>query len=279
MALESSNPFTEISISCTCKNITGSVEVPTSALPLPIYFCHCYTCRHQSGLLAVSTICLPEGSKDLKVQGEPKAYLSSEGRTRAGCGECGSSMYEVTSRPPSAPSRYFLCTGALTKAEGIVEGGQHIFVGETKDRGLSVWLPKLKAWEGWHDSSKEINQEDPLSSLIGPIPPAKATEKLHCRCHCGGVEFNITPPNESSKLRALGSSKNEKDSDLWWLKENETKYTASFCACNACRQGYGSDLSSWSYIPRVNIEQMDGNHFDISMGKLKQHEISKGYYR
>ena len=279
MALELSKSFTEINITCACKSITGSVQVPSSALPLPIWFCHCNICRRKSGLLAITTIGLPKGSKELEVQGKPKAYSTSKDMTRFGCGECGTSMYEIASEPPSYTYTSYLCTGALTQVKGIVKGGQHIFVGDTKDRGLSVWLPQFKAWEEWSGRSKEVDQGNPLSSPAGPLPAAKPTEKLHCRCQCGGVEFNITPPNEESSKLRVGSSSKEKDSKAWWLMENGTKYCASFCACNSCRLGFGSDLSSWSYIPRANIEQMNGKSFDISMGKLKQHEISKGNYR
>ena len=276
MAGESSDSFTEINITCTCKNVTGTVEVPSSHLPLPIWFCHCGACRHQSGLLAITGFWVPQGSKELKIKGNPKAYATSKKRTMYGCGECGSSLYEVSTALPEFTCPYYFHSGALTKAEGIVKGGApHIFVGDTKDGGLSVWFPQYKAWEHWHDRSKEIDLEAPLSASTGPTPAAKAPAKLHCRCHCGGVEFNITPPNESSRLGIPSSD----DSKCWWLQENGTKYSASFCACNACRSGFGSDLSSWSYIPRGNIEQMDGQPFDISMGKLKQHEISKGYYR
>ena len=277
MAHELSNSFTEINITCACKSITGSVQVPSSTLPLMISVCHCNTCRHQSGLLAISVIGLPKGSKELKVQGKPKAYSSSKYMTRFGCGECGTSMYEVASEPPSYTWTSYLCTGVLTQVQGIVEGGQHIFVGDTKDGGLSVWLPQFKAWEEWPRSSKELDPRDPFSSPAGALPAAKPMEKLRCRCQCGGVEFNITPPNEESSKS--GSSSEEKDSKAWWLMEKGKKYCASFCACNSCRLGFGSDLSSWSYIPRGNIEQMDGKPFDISMGKLKQYEISKGNYR
>ena len=286
MALGVSDSFTSLGFRCACHELTGSIQVPTKALPLPIELCHCNICRSVSGVLCVTLIYVPAESRNFELQGTSHSYKTSKDLVRHFCGRCGTSVYNTRLTNTNAST---LCTGALDKVEDIVKVGQSVFVEDTKDGGLSSWLPSIKTWEEQNDKSKEILPDSQPSSSNSSNQVVKSGDKLHCRCHCRGVTFNVTPPTEkSSDLSApLSDSilpyfqeapKNYQE-NKWWLRANRTKYHANVCACNACRLGCGYDLQPWAFIPKINIQQADGKPLDFGMGTLKQYEISRGRYR
>ena len=127
--------FTEVKLSCACHQITASMEVPTSALPLKLVLCHCDTCRHVSGVLCCAVPRLPEDAKPLQVRGKAEVYHTSEDLARCFCGVCGVCGTHVYEDSP-VPSRIDLCSGTLERADGIVELDSHIFVADMKDGGL-----------------------------------------------------------------------------------------------------------------------------------------------
>ena len=280
-----SSSLTSVNLSCLCGQLRVVVKLPKSALPLPMYICHCDTCRHVSGLLCITPAAIPEES-ELHVDGEVRKYQTSTELLRCFCGVCGSSVFEDSPKP----SRRGICTGALDEAEGIVQIAAHNFVAHSGDGGAREWLRDIPSWEEWEHTSRLIPSDETFTtSAVVPRPAFSATDKLHCECHCGGVQFDITRPNEmSSKLHSpwpdmlmpyYENSSANLDDVKWWLRANGTKYTAGVCACNSCRKGTGYDITTFAFIPKVNIQQTDGSPLDFSRGSLKQYESSKGVYR
>lgn len=276
---------TTLEISCACRQISGSVCVPSSALPLPVNLCHCNTCRHSTGLLCASTVPLPKNSSSLQVHGKLMGYKSSTYKTRYFCEQCGASIYEMTTNPDVAS----ICTGILRRSDNIMELKRHEYVADTKDEGLSVWLRDPAAGEDQPHKSERI----PHTSTVLPVlPETGSTEsgpKLPGYCHCGGVQFRITRPDRlSTELSSpwpdllvpyhSGSSENIGDVE-WWLRQDGTKYLAGTCACNSCRLASGYDIQVWAFVPKTNIVQANGQLLDFSMGTLRRFQSSEGIYR
>lgn len=274
---------TTLHFSCACHRVTGSVQVPSSAIPLPMALCHCNTCRHISGSLCVSAIYVPVGSC-LDIKGSPSGYGKTT-ITRYFCGNCGCFVYNE-----NADSKQItICTGVLEKPEGLVELQEHIFVADTKDGGLSNWLPNAVIWQGKKDDSEQIKNEVEAQTLNSVPSSPKRSSTLRGHCYCGGVEFYITEPDESLVQESIpwpdviiphySNSSQKNENAQWWLCKNKTKYLAGTCACNSCRLGLGHDIQTWAFIPHLNVFQSNGQIFELSAGTLKRFESSTGVYR
>ncbi|KAL8819853.1 MAG: hypothetical protein Q9223_001803 [Gallowayella weberi] len=196
-------PPSTLNLSCACRRITGSLDISHSSLPLGFELCHCSTCRHVSGQLCISVFTAPRApnasAPTLRMTKEqPVGYQTSEELIRHFCGHCGASIY--LHLPKTGDDE--IATGILDQAEGILKFKQHIFLGDTQDGGLSSWLDG-PAWTGWGKGP----MEEPSEKYSRPTPTAhsqtskkdgESDDRLRCRCHCRGVEFYITRPNEAS---------------------------------------------------------------------------------
>lgn len=273
----SSPPTTTLKATCLCGQLSASASVLTSSLPVDLWLCHCTTCRHVSGVLAVTCIWI---RSPLTIFGTSVSYLNPDRPTRTVdfCGTCGTSVFEGGRKPA-------LYSGAL-EVEGLVKVRGHEFVGDTVDGGLSVWMPQLEAFEGPPDCSLYNGPKEEVN-----VAKYEPVEKLNCTCKCGGVKFYITRPNaESRNFHSLYSDtivphhlggdrhKNAEDSK-WWISADGRKYAANLCACISCRRSSGQDIQQWAFVPQVNIFQLDGRPLDFSMGTLKEYNSSKGVMR
>lgn len=279
---KASQELTKLKISCACSRITGSCDIPTQSTPLAMFLCHCDTCRHSSGLLAVSHIAIPSGSSVFQINGQPCCYRTPV-QIRFFCGDCGCSMYQTHEKSETIE----LCTGVLESA-GFVEMNEHMFVADTIDGGLSAWI-RAPIWDG------APNERNYLSDASRVKPPdtlqgsSKVTDHLRGYCHCGGVQFTISRPNEISGIKNVPwpdlmmpyhSKPSENTGDeKWWLRANGTKYLAGTCACNSCRLGSGYDIQTWAFVPKANINLLNGDGLNYAMGTLRPNESSSGVYR
>ena len=267
--------------SCACRQVTGSFKAHDRDLPLPLTLCHCNTCRHQSGLLCVSCATLPKGAEFEVSSGSLEFYKASNTVFRFFCKTCGANVYVEDTETEKRD----ICTGVLGDMEGIGSLKNHIFVADTKDGGLRDWIPDVDAWEGFSKVSKILDagwKEDSMAS-------SQSARELQAYCHCKGVRFKITRPDDSSaKINAprgdiVGPPTTEqdgsKDDGAWWLRENGTKYLGGTCACNECRLASGSDIQAWAFVPKANIQQLNGRPLDFSAGTLKRYDSSEGVYR
>ncbi|MCJ1450253.1 hypothetical protein MMC28_000582 [Mycoblastus sanguinarius] len=237
--------------------------------------------EEESGLLCASYIGLPEDHTAFQLHGSPNCYNASKNVTRYFCGQCGSNVYLQDLNYGELD----LCTGVLEKGDGILDLQDHIFVTDTKDGGLSDWIPDLKAWEGFSKQSKQIQ----CGRKAPSEEPSDTSPEMQGYCQCKGVQFKITRPNESSKNLSstscdlltpyyTGSQKKSNDTK-WWLCENNTKYLAGTCACDSCRISSGFDIQTWAFVPKVNIMNINGEPISFDVGSLKQYRSSDGVYR
>lgn len=266
-----------IPFSCACRQVTGSFKTPERDLPLPQTLCHCTTCRHQSGLLCITVADLPLGT-EFSVQGPLECYKSSEALSRFFCGNCGANIYY---EDPDLKRE--VCSGTLEKADGVIRLDYQIFVKDTKDGGGSDWFPGVESWEGFSHESKKVDvggKKDVHDVKASP----KKEQELNAHCHCKGVSFKISRPDESStEITAprgdIVGPESSEDEVTWWLRENGTKYLGGTCACNDCRLASGFDIQTWAFVNRANITQLDGKPLDFSAGTLKRYDSSEGTYR
>ena len=274
-------PQTKIEAACHCGQLQVSTLVPTSALSVDLWICHCDTCRHSSGQLAITSL---DVKTPLEVTGRAEKYWTStgpNGLARCFCPTCGTTVYEDSPNQ----ERLGLAGGALTKTDGLVKVAGQIFVDNTKDGGLSVWLPAVKAWGGYF-------KEKPLAASnyqhgTAPAAGEGAGERLHCKCHCGGVTFDITRPDAGSAKAHMdytdetrpGDSYANPTDEKWWIREGGRKWAAVLCACNSCRQASGYEMQPWAFVPPGNIVKPGGGNdkpqpIDFTDGTLKSYNSS-----
>lgn len=275
----------EVKISCACGSITGHLHIQSSLFPIPIKFCHCSTCRHISGQLCLQGFAVPHSSgSSLTVTGEPAAFKTSDRLTRYSCGQCGASIYFHDWETGDD----VIASGVVEKSEGILSFQEHIFVGDTKDGGVSNWIDG-PSWTGFNEKSDLWKPASNFAAEERSERTGDGDEVLKCYCQCRGVQFNITRPNKDSStvsspvpdvLIPYHSQSPQTDSNsTWWLRANGTKYLAGTCACNSCRLSSGADIQAWAFVPKSNIRQLDGKELDYSMGTLKRYQHSKRAYR
>jgi len=170
----------------------------------------------------------------------------------------------------------------------------------TLDGGVSVWLRAIGGVDGTKRALKKwilVDEDESGHGELVPdgtletLPPNKKrnSDKLKAQCHCGGVKFYITRPNEGSKavrapfpdLMAARHSHSpaNPENKTWWLQSNDTKYLAGTCTCTSCRLASGFEIQPWAFVPDCNIFQEEGKPFDFHMGTLKRYDSSKNIFR
>ncbi|RDL32619.1 uncharacterized protein BP5553_09075 [Venustampulla echinocandica] len=290
---------TTITATCACKAFTFQADYPNSLLPLPRALCLCTICRRLSGSCGISYIIVPPHQTISPTQYSLTAYKSSDVLTRYFCSTCGAHVL-VYVTPKKA---WHLSTGTWDRTEGLVKWTGSKALGGTLDGGISVWLKDivasdsvdgtksdLKRWMS-QDMSGDIQLVPDTAMRALPEPPRKTT-KLKAECHCGGVKFYITPPNEASKTvrspfpdlmvpyhNSTSSAVENPNNETWWLRADDTKYLAGTCTCTSCRRASGFEIQPWAFVPKCNIFKEDGAPLEFNLGTLKQYKSSKGIYR
>ncbi|KAI2781357.1 hypothetical protein F4815DRAFT_94531 [Daldinia loculata] len=271
----------EVVISCLCGAAKQTVVLRTNEStsgPLGVDLCHCYDCRHSSGLLCVSyaPIQVPPSLNDLVAYPDESAQPSATTPRRYFCGTCGCHVFRNSAvSGEKSDQSWEVATGTIIERVGadnelaevddekedpLLRYTRHINTDSTKDGGLS---PFIKLVEG---------TESPKKSQITDDRGGDSKDILEAHCHCKTVRFYITRPDASSRLPWSGFSDlivpaatspreardNPRD-EKWWLrpqsKDNPdlTRYMAGTCACRSCRLGAGFEIQTWAFVPRSNI--------------------------
>jgi hypothetical protein len=172
-------------------------------------------------------------------------------------------------------------------------------VDSTLDGGISIWLNEIKDPDGkarelkrWMllDGENVELPADTFQKYKQPKPGDATQDQLNASCHCGGVKFYITRPNEASKNvyspfpdlmvpYHTGQSPENPGKEPWWLRSNGTKYLAGTCTCRSCRKALGFEIQTWAFVPRYNIFDESGDRMVYDMGSLKQYLSSEGIWR
>ncbi|KAL6234664.1 hypothetical protein BDW75DRAFT_159222 [Aspergillus navahoensis] len=260
-------------ISCLCAKVTQHVLLePTNAV---LNICHCTECRTVSGQICTSYYLLQEKPQLENLE----KYQQSDLLSRYFCGTCGSHVFT-----------YAIHTGRFLLASGLVDSPpqtetiQHWGVGETRDGGLSSYLP---------GDVGEVSVTCWVSQSNRQTAAAKTETdrtRLLAGCHCGGIEFYITRPDLASEepwshwpdilvpYNSEASAENEEDVK-WWLCAGKTKYLAGTCACRTCRLASGFPIQTWAFVPKCNILTAQNSELAFGAGTMKRYESSPQIYR
>ena len=236
---------------CHCKGASFKFSLPLTALPLSSAFCSCNSCRYATGQLAASfaIISIEPTSLDFDVFCLTR-YASSDKRSRYFCPACGASILDFD----STDGRWRACTGALDRTQGLLQRDE-IFVGDTVDGGLNIWLTavgrQFVQGPGTEEAELDSRGAEPPSSTTSVHPD----DRLLGKCHCGGVQFYVKPPAERKR------------------------YPAALDTCTSCRTTTGFEVTAWAAIPLTQIETPDGMPFRLKGTTLKDYRSSPGMVR
>lgn len=251
---------------CHCKLASYTLSIPSSSLPLSSAFCHCTSCRHVTGQPAGSFAALPP---EITLDVTPLTrYASSDWYTRYFCPQCGAHVVNF------AGVTWRVCTGLLDRMEEKVLERNHIFVEDTVDGGMSVWLPSLVAFpKGGDDEAR-----GKVGTYFVPQPRAQeeGAETVVASCHCGGVRFMLTQPEDGGEAAPdVG-----RGDGRWWLRDGDRRrYAAVLDACESCRRTTGIEVVAWAHVPRVNVRMLDGSLFEVGAGTIRSYQSSSGICR
>ncbi|KAL4997211.1 Mss4-like protein [Aspergillus recurvatus] len=260
-------------ISCLCAKVTQQVLLESTNTALNI--CHCTECRTVSGQICTSYYLLREKPRLENLE----KYQQSGLLSRYFCGTCGSHVFAHTIH-----TRRFLVASGLVDSPPQTESIRHWGVGETRDGGLSAYLPGDVGEVGVPCWVSQLNRQT----------AAAETEiyytRLRAVCHCGGIEFYITRPDSTSEepwshwpdilvpYNSEASAENEEDVK-WWLCAGKTKYLAGTCACRTCRLASGFPIQTWAFVPKSNILTAQISGLAFGTGTMKRYESSPQVYR
>ncbi|KAF3178275.1 hypothetical protein TWF106_007024 [Orbilia oligospora] len=268
---------------CHCKSNQFTIEVPRSALPLRYALCQCDTCRHTTGNLAAGTISFPYSL------GIPKPdvtnlveYKTSENLPRYFCGTCGAHICTIE------PDCWDVMTGIVDQTGDLVER-LNIWSNDTGDGGLGAYFTEHKGEKvknyctnGREETGDiEMVTEETIrdyknkSKIVAAAEKnefGESNERLHCRCHCGGVDFYLTLPNPHTP--GPDPNKLDKNDGFWWLAGK--KYRTSICSCESCRLCSGFEINTWIYAPKANLVWNNGKPLQFNEGTLKSYESTPG---
>ncbi|KAH6630108.1 hypothetical protein B0J18DRAFT_487948 [Chaetomium sp. MPI-SDFR-AT-0129] len=263
-------------ISCHCGTARQTVTPRTGqdSIFTGATICHCDTCRYSSGVH-----CVPFAPISTPSVAALKRYSPSADSTRYFCPTCGCHVFCAKHPSPSAPAEEWeweVATGTILDAPEpsnlSPETWTHRNINDTKDGGLSRWLP----------NTPPSTASTPTTAITLPssstLPPDTETDTLHAACHCTSITLNITRPSADPTLNpdspyadlllpyatnppeVISNPSHEK----WYLRpvpSNDTSnpsnppshYLAGTCACLPCRLTTGSEIQTWAFIPRRNI--------------------------
>jgi hypothetical protein len=238
---------TTIQAHCHCGHASFTFPVPSSSLPLQSAFCSCSSCRHATGQLAASFAGIPIDKDDLDLNvSHLSKYDTSSQRSRYFCPRCGANVVDL------ADNRWRFCTGTLDGTQGLLERNV-IFIGDTKDGGLAIWLSGIRKMFAAGPDSDEVD----VGSLKQGLSTSRPTpnERLLGQCHCGGVRFQIRPQSDGAQ------------------------YAAGLDTCASCRLTTGFEISSWFSVSLSQVQMSDTTPFDPTVGTLRCYSSSPGVFR
>jgi hypothetical protein len=241
--MESSNSHATdtltLTAKCHCTFFQTSYTIPLSSLPLKSSICYCNTCRKTSGYAFGSFAVIPSPNRpDVSAL---TAYASSDALTRYFCPRCGASIGNFE------PDEWEFTTGVLDRTGGGLLNRVQMWLEDTKDGGVGLWLNdqrfdryiRSRASEKLSFADVKAMAEKSRHEIRTVSSDATATQHediLKASCHCGAVSFQIERPDSDAK------------------EPNSNKYRAGLDACTSCRTVTGSEITSWAIVPRDRIK-------------------------
>lgn len=236
---------------CHCGRFQLDIHVPAAMFPLSSAFCNCSSCRHATGQLAASFAVIPLDPDVLEIDvSKLSRYASSEYRTRYFCPECGANVLDFA----LSDGNWRVCTGILARTQGLLRRDQ-IFIQDTRDLGLSLWLEGVgRRLEEVHDS-ETIETGAGRNNSLSLAVNLTIDDRLVVRCHCGGIDLRVRPP------------------------KGKARYTAEICLCSSCRLTTGFELTTWASVPTSQVRLPTEMSLDLCNERLTGYTSSPGVHR
>ncbi|KAF1922617.1 uncharacterized protein M421DRAFT_426753 [Didymella exigua CBS 183.55] len=254
---------------CHCRASTFSFEVSMSDLPLPVHFCHCSICRHSTGTLSTAGAIIPEPVVNFSTL---TVYKSSEHLTRYFCSTCGA--HSLGSFQLGNVTKWFVSAPSVDAEEEVWNFAGHVFVGSTGDGGLATLLQQIGGievglWDTWAGKSAPWHPADRPAAVR---PAKEEPDRLHARCHCGGIEFYVSRPNGDETFTEIDEDNVRKHKDKWLGIHD---------VCTSCRLTISTWVISWIFPSRDKIILPDGSPYpaDGKFGTVEVYSSSAGVYR
>jgi len=245
---------------CHCGANQFKILFPKADLPLKPDLCHCTSCRHVTGTLAVFAVPMKgqpltadstpshQTSADIASSPTLSQYNVSTHLTRHFCSTCGSYLfYEMVGPQPT----WCISVALLDKVEGIARVGYHMYVGDTLDGGFADHYLAQDGFEIPRYENQEHTKPIPLGWTADRLQEkiksssSKHEDTISAYCHCQQVSLSLKRPTEAPK-----------EEEWWHVAEGQEKpirFKAGYCACDDCRLTSGSLFTPMLYTPRSNI--------------------------
>ncbi|KAF4344210.1 hypothetical protein FBEOM_1804 [Fusarium beomiforme] len=261
---------------CLCKAHTFTTKVPGSKLPLPASICHCTSCRNVTGAMYNCNIDWPGLADDIR-NSDLKSYEFTANCKVLFCGICSSPMF-WDSHYDDEPQTLGVFTGVLDNVDvdNMIKYTRQIFVGDTKDGGVSPWLQninhdgaKLRRWMKKPEEGEELDDNWP-GTLETPGSEVAQGQDIPIRCHCKGVDLMLRPKNvdfSAEDFPAMGT-----DSFPAFFDRKSQKHLATLDPCRSCRLSVGADIMNWTFAMLKQIDFPDksgGPDFPRNTHELK----------
>ncbi|KAJ4292069.1 hypothetical protein N0V90_009968 [Kalmusia sp. IMI 367209] len=187
-----------------------------------------------------------------------KAYTFSATYEILFCGTCSTPMFFADTQDLDKQLGVF--TGTIKNDPGdLVKITSHIFVGDTKDGGASMWLRKPNPDRTEVMRYKERAEKEngkPAEALPYDWPPSdyltgfelKKNVPVPIWCKCKGVNL----------MWHQGNYNGTTEKQLPWFVDPATrKALGGFCACESCRLFGGVDVWNWAFAELKDISFSD----------------------
>jgi hypothetical protein len=173
-------------------------------------------------------------------------------------------------------TKWFVSASSVDAEEKVWNFDSHIYVDGTGDGGLATLLSKIggkeiglwnnlygKGHPDWQPPQRTLNIETTKSGL---------EDRLHARCHCGGIEFYISRPTGMETFTEIDENNVRKD---------KTKWLAIHDVCNTCRLTISTFVVSWLFPSRNHLTLADGSPYPANgiFGTAKAYKSSAGVDR
>ncbi|KAL4876184.1 Mss4-like protein [Aspergillus karnatakaensis] len=255
---------------CHCGNTHFTLTLPTSILPLKVHLCHCTICRTVHGAPAAFHADLPVDVQPdfIASSGWDKLTAYTHGKalsSRYFCTTCGCHIGDLGKEAGNWTISVSIFT---TPNDNLWEIKEHIYTASTIDGGLAALLPtigdkEIKSWE------TDPNNTGDRVSTSPPHQNNDSDETLLAQCHCGGVSFTISRPQQDF----ISSP----DSKGWIVPSQPTKWLASLDSCIDCRLVTGTHVITWLFVPTSHITPVPPAN--LLTGTMKSYKSSKDVYR
>lgn len=244
----STGAFRIIDAACHCGAFTLTATLDAFTLPQSHTYCHCWSCRHRTGTMAIAGVYLPASYiPPADVRARLKTHTTHRGKgapvSSHFCGTCGAvALFSVISRSRGA-EMWVVSLGLVKDPKGLVRIDGHSHLEDTGDGGVSGVLSQGKV------DGAVSGGTDPSLGQATSTAARGSTRSAHLalKCSCGAFKARIAPHTATDRPGTATTKLG--------IASKPARYPIYWCACDSCRATSGSMLPAVAYaqIPIADI--------------------------